>query len=747
MFSMSDRRSEILGRPPLKKHIEIKPLILPRVRRRRIGTAPKWFGNTVEPEPERLVGETHSILLSSNRKGRIFPDPNMYFLITFSDSFKAPIIRKTLATLGVEVVESVNDTTAKVSLLKEKYEFFLEKIKKNASRITEIKETSLGERIDGALLDSAGKTPDVMFRVNIEIARLRQRKLSEELATAVSSHVESIGGGTLREIYRSDRFILLGGELQGRFIREIAYDLDAINRIDRSIPVELKRDREVEDRMASSRSAIAPTESLQTVNLPRVCIIDSGLNRAHQKIAPYVLETFDFYGGSCQDTIAPPGHGSMVAGLVIYQGDLQNNKASCGVYAVRVFSGFRYDGDILESIDQTTRKFADKCRIYNLSFASTIEQPATTMSRMLDDLAFKRNVLFVVAAGNIHPQTILDHLQANDTYPDYLLKHQIFWPGDCFNVLTVGSFAQKGSTFVPQSYPSPFTRSGRIETSKLAPEVLMSGGNYELRIVNGNRILDQSGLEIASTSNQDSATGNDIGTSFACPTVASIIAQLAEKFPDRYPCFYKALLASSCYEVGGASGPFSHRIQGFGIPNKHEAMDSEYFRVKLYAQSTFDLGDPMQHQYNFPFPEKADRFTVTVCFDVDPVLKNELPYDLRIRLHKPGTSITSKYPPDRIVPEFRSNIKIYEFSVKRGGRYTKPGQEAWTLYVDPRITPALFLYPISEMRLRYALIVTIFSDRNSDVYRQAEEYFQTKATQTAILRQVQLASPPSARRR
>ena len=44
------------------------------------------------------------------------------------------------------------------------------------------------------------------------------------------------------------------------------------------------------------------------------------------------------------------------------------------------------------------------------------------------------------------------------------------------------------------------------------------------------------------------------------------------------------------------------------------------------------------HQYKFPFPEKALRILLTLCFDVDPVLESELPYDLRVHLHKPGTN-------------------------------------------------------------------------------------------------------------
>ena len=163
------------------------------------------------------------------------------------------------------------------------------------------------------------------------------------------------------------------------------------------------------------------------------------------------------------------GHGSMVAGLVIYEGDPQHNNPECAVIGVKAVNELTFDGDVmLERINEATRTFADRCRVYNLSFGSRGEEPNKGMSKTLDELSFKRNILFVVAAGNIDPEAILADLGSGDSYPNYILRHGILWPGDCFNVLTVGSFAQESSNFAPQHFPSPFTRSGRMNTSKLA---------------------------------------------------------------------------------------------------------------------------------------------------------------------------------------------------------------------------------------------------------------------------------------
>ena len=90
----------------------------------------------------------------------------------------------------------------------------------------------------------------------------------------------------------------------------------------------------------------------------------------------------------------------------------------------------------------------------------------------------------VVSAGNIDRDEIGGYLDIGQLYPDYINNKVVFFPADCRNVLTVGSYTLCASNFVPKDYPSPFSKAGFSE-SILKPEVMAPGGNY-YRYLNGS---------------------------------------------------------------------------------------------------------------------------------------------------------------------------------------------------------------------------------------------------------------------
>ena len=59
----------------------------------------------------------------------------------------------------------------------------------------------------------------------------------------------------------------------------------------------------------------------------------------------------------------------------------------------------------------------------------------------------------------------------------------------------------------------------------------MAGGNYELLHTTGSPSLESSGLEIVSTSNDDNKFGSAVGTSLACPTIASFASTIGSTIP------------------------------------------------------------------------------------------------------------------------------------------------------------------------------------------------------------------------
>jgi hypothetical protein len=401
----------------------------------------------------------------------------------------------------------------------------------------------------------------------------------------------------------------------------------------------------------------------------------------------------------------------MVSGLAIYEGNVRTHKPRCSILAVKMFSQHSFAGNSLSRIARAVQQFKERCRVFNLSFAS--QGPDPTSTRALDHLSFNNNVLFVAAAGNILPSRIIDELNLGRNYPDYIHDYHIYFPGDCYNVLTVGSYAEQGSNIAPKGCPSPFTRSRHPYTSKVSPEMLASGGNLNRITAGGNATCSPNGCGIVSTAHTDDDLREDAGTSFSSPVVSSTVAQLIGTFPNHWPCFYKALLVSSCNQLSDTS-QFPCAIQGFGVPNRSAAFNSEYWRATLCAESAFDLRDMKRyHRYRFFFPDGADRILVTICFDVEPITSRfELPYYLSIRVHKPATKKRAWVKPASIIPDHESNIKRFEYRVQRGGKAT------WTIEVTPHLRDVAFIKPKESRLLRYSIIITIISDRRAWIYSQ-----------------------------
>lgn len=390
------------------------------------------------------------------QKGKIYSDPDMYFFITLSDSLRAPAIRRTLEKLLLEIVESVDDTSAKVRVPLESYPTFLENLEKSAAYVVKIRESTLREKIEKNLMDSMQSEPDWKFHVNIEISSLRRKEGVDELLERMATFLEKEGSGRVEEAYRSERFVLLTGDVSGKSLREIAEDIDSISRINIASLLNVDDFFPAENKPFSIlRPVNVPTGDESLTTLPAVCVVDSGLNQNHDLIKDYVLDVLDLDSSTIQPCEDVLGHGTMVSGLALYEGKVQGGSPECSAIAAKIFNTPTFSGNYLARIGTAVQQFKDRCRVFNLSFGGNGPDPTST--RALDQLSFENEVLFVVAAGNIMPQTIDSEINSGRGYPDYILDHHIYFPGDCYNALTVGSYAEKASNLAPHDCPSPFT--------------------------------------------------------------------------------------------------------------------------------------------------------------------------------------------------------------------------------------------------------------------------------------------------
>jgi hypothetical protein len=95
-------------------------------------------------------------------------------------------------------------------------------------------------------------------------------------------------------------------------------------------------------------------------------------------------------------------------------------------------------------------------------------------------------------------------------------------------------------------------------------------------------------------------------------------------------------------------------------------------------------------------------------------------YWLSIRFHKSGTQLKSLSRPAFEKPRDKSNIKVYEQPVSRGGR------GKWSVYVFPHLDSAMYADErLRKGMLRYAIVITVISDRRREVYAPINRYNRT----------------------
>ena len=346
---------------------------------------------------------------------------------------------------------------------------------------------------------------------------------------------------------------------------------------------ELRRAKET----AEFFDSMTPREQLQWVDetlarliaspdddsVPRVCLLDSGVNRGHPLLSPFLTSDDLHTVNPAWGTDDTANHGSGLAGLVAF-GDLSNALAT----DAPIVASHR-----LESVKLTPEQGANAgdSRLHGHLFAEAVARPeiaAPTRPRVftsavtsdddrdrgrpsawssaVDRLAsnvdgdgqFPR--LFVLCAGNT------EDAQSWNTYPESLSSRGIRDPGQAWNALTIGAFTEKveiteedaqGYTPVaPYGGISPYTRTSADWSSAwpIKPEVVFEGGNV------GKDALGTSwmpSLQLLTTNNLPLerlfATTN--ATSAASALGARMAGQLMAAYPNLRPETIRALIVHS----------------------------------------------------------------------------------------------------------------------------------------------------------------------------------------------------------
>jgi hypothetical protein len=370
---------------------------------------------------------------------------------------------------------------------------------------------------------------------------------------------------------------------------------------------------------------------------PGIAVLDSGIAAGHPLLAPAVGDAQDFTndGAGAEDR---NGHGTMVAGLALYQDVARCAERREFVPQLRLFSGRVYDEraqDDLEFLEnrviRAVRYFIDEyeCRIFNLSFGDArkpyLGRHVGPLAAVLDTLARELDILFVVSAGNyLGSDGGPDDWRAD--YPDYLRSDDahIIDPASALNVLTVGSLARYEVSHMAARFPhdpahqpiarvnqpSPFSRTGPGPRGAIKPELVEFGGNWHVDLrVNNGRTPEMNATDLAemSLAHDFAARGlfsRGCGTSYAAPAVAHMAANLLRVYPSASTNLLRALLVAHARvptEVTELLQEHAAEHVGYGRSNFDAAASSSEQRVTLLAEST--IGLDQSHFYELPFPD------------------------------------------------------------------------------------------------------------------------------------------------
>jgi hypothetical protein len=367
---------------------------------------------------------------------------------------------------------------------------------------------------------------------------------------------------------------------------------------------------------------------------PTICVIDSGMQEQHILLAPAIIPTYSRNyvpnENTTSDQVLGGGHGTKVAGAILFGNDIPMNgprQPPCFLINARVLDrdcnlpNTLYPPELMTQIVDDY----DDVRLFNLSVASRGPSKSTHMSAWaatIDKLIHERKIMFLLAAGNISSETgsavrpgITEHLQAGRNYPDFLLEpsSRISNPSQSLLALTVGSVCLAEFedadliSFGKRGYVSPFSRSGPGIWGSIKPDIVEFGGDW-LREKNGVLLIQHDHVSTSVVKTGANRTGYGLGTSFAAPKVAHILAQLAKKFPNDSTLLYKALIVQSARlpeHVFHNPRYESLRMLGFGIPDAQRALENGPYRITFVAEG--GVAAQQANLYSINIPDEIKR--------------------------------------------------------------------------------------------------------------------------------------------
>ena len=490
-----------------------------------------------------------------------------------------------------------------------------------------------GDRIGARLKGQLAADPERSRAVDVDLwfvedPATRAQWLAE--AIALTRRHDGVWSETFEDITAR---VLLGRVIAPEQAINALAELDQVALLETAPEPRLPRDELAALQDAARIQAPTPPPN----GVPVVGIIDSGVRSGHPLIKPAIYEEAALHSSFAGDTRDEYGHGTMIAGLVLYGDVLTAARARrfeppFRLASVRVLDKDGHEperANTLRLITDAIEHLAQECEcsVINISFGDP-SSPYTggrssALAATLDALVRRYDLLLVVSAGNLLLEQLVPAAQLFGRWPHYLSDpgFEIVDPAQAALAVTVGALARADSpsaagraatAVAAAGAPAPFTRHGPGIGRAIKPELTADGGNFIFDRQAGNCPPDQA-VEVVSTSARYPVElfASNIGTSFAAASVTHVAGLLASAYPELSPLVWRSLLLQGARHTPALCEPFgarsAHRegtvrdLAGFGEITWERCGISEEHRVVLYAEDS--LPADAFHVYRVPVTE------------------------------------------------------------------------------------------------------------------------------------------------
>ncbi|MCC7337241.1 MAG: S8 family peptidase [Pirellulaceae bacterium] len=386
---------------------------------------------------------------------------------------------------------------------------------------------------------------------------------------------------------------------------------------------------------------------------PAVCVIDSGIQEEHLLLEPGIDKPTSrcflpppTNATDVADYVAPGGHGTRVAGAVLYGESIRREgtyQLPCWIQNARILDASGelpkalFPAALLHAVVTHFHRGPRKTRIFNHSINADSHCRLRHMSAWaaeIDSLCQLFDVLIVQSTGNLRSTApapnagVRDHLNAGRTYPEFLLETsaRVANPAQSLQAISVGSVAYNlyestgWRSFANQeAEPSGFSRSGLGIWDVIKPEIVEFGG--DLLSSPGTPLIISTPTEgrdcypelVRSTFHGPgpAVDRDEIGTSFAAPKVTHIAAHLQRVLPDESCLLYRALIVQSArwpeWTRNGVNTNLAIRTLGYGIPDLERATTNTDYRTTLIASGETGIRAGDCDIFQVPIPEDLRR--------------------------------------------------------------------------------------------------------------------------------------------